>query len=99
MAGADSEVLRVTIAEMKVYLEESDAGYIARTAKQLFKEAYRRYIDMHRFTPEERYLKLIARVPHLLQLVPRQELASYLSISRRQFQRIRTQAGHMSHGD
>lgn len=46
-----------------------------------------------------RYLKLIARVPNLLQLVPLQELASYLSISRRQFQRIRTQAGHMSHGD
>lgn len=54
---------------------------------------------MHRFTPEERYLKLIARVPHLLQLVPLQELASYLSISRRQFQRIRAEAGHMSHGD
>lgn len=74
------------------------AAYIASTAKLLLQEAYRRYIDMHRFSPEERYLKLIGRVPGLLSLVPLQELASYLCISRRQFQRIRALAGHLSHG-
>ena len=97
VAGADSEVLRVSAGELITYLDKADSEYIARTAKLLLKEAYRRYIDMHRFSPEERYLKLIGRVPDLLSLVPLQELASYLSISRRQFQRIRAQAGHLSH--
>lgn len=97
VAGADSEVLRVSVDEMRAYLEKIDSEYIAQTAKLLLKEAYRRYIDMHRFSPEERYLKLIGRVPDLLSLVPLQELASYLSISRRQFQRIRAQVGHLSH--
>lgn len=97
VAGADSEVLRVSVDEMRVYLEKIDSEYIARTAKLLLKEVYRRYIDMHRFSPEERYLKLIGRVPDLLSLVPLQELASYLSISRRQFQRIRAKMGHLSH--
>ena len=98
IAGADSEVLRVSVGEIKAYLDKIDSDYIARTAKLLLKEAYRRYIDMHKYSPEERYLKLIARVPGLLSLVPLQELASYLSISRRQFQRIRAQARHLSHG-
>lgn len=97
VAGADSEVLRVSAGELITYLDKADSEYIARTAKLLLKEAYSRYIDMHRFSPEERYLKLIGRVPGLLSLVPLQELASYLSISRRQFQRIRAQAGHLSH--
>lgn len=82
---------------MKADIDKADPEYIARTAKLLLKEAYRRYIDMHRFSPYERYMKLIRRVSDLLSLVPLQELASYLSVSRRQFQRIRAQAGHLSH--
>ncbi len=97
IAGADSEVLRVPVGEIRAYLDKVDSEYIARTANLLLKEAYRRYIDMHRFSPEERYLKLIGRVPGLLTLVPLRELASYLSVSRRQFQRIRAQTGHLSH--
>ena len=97
VAGADSEVLRVPVSELRAYLDKANPEYISLTAKLLLKEAYRRYIDMHRFSPEERYLKLIRRVPGLLSLVPLRELASYLSVSRRQFQRIRAQAGHLSH--
>lgn len=97
IAGADSEVLRVPVGELRAFLDKVDSEYIARTAKLLLREAYRRYIDMHRFSPEERYLKLIRRIPSLLTLVPLKELASYLSVSRRQFQRIRAQAGHLSH--
>ena len=54
-------------------------------------------IDMYRFSPVERYTKLVERIPGLLTLVPLKELASYLSVSRRQFQRIRKQTGHLSH--
>lgn len=97
IAGADSEILRVSVGEIRANLDKVNSEYIARTAKLLLKEAYRRYVDMHRFSPEERYLKLIGRVPGLLSLVQLRELASYLSVSRRQFQRIRTQVGHMSH--
>lgn len=97
VAGADSEVLRVPLDDMRAYLDKAHTGYIAVTARLLLKEAYRRYIDMHRFSPEEGYLMLERRVPGLRSLVPLRELSSYLSVSRRQFQRIRTQAGHLSH--
>ena len=97
IAGTDSEVLRVPVSKLRDFLDQADPDYMARTARLLLKEAYRRYIDMHRFSPEERYLKLIGRVPGLLSLVPLKELASYLCISRRQFQRIRALAGHLSH--
>lgn len=97
IAGADAEVLRVPIAEMRKYLENAHPDYLAGTTALLLNEAYRRYIDMHRFSPTQRYLKLIERAPGLLNLVPMQELASYLSVSRRQFQRIRRLTGHLSH--
>lgn len=97
IAGTDSEVLRVPVGELRAFLDKVDSEYTARTANLLLKEAYSRYIDMHRFSPEERYLKLIGRVPGLLSLVPLRELASYLCISRRQFQRIRALVGHLSH--
>ena len=97
VAGADSEVLRVPIAEMRAYLENTDSDYLAVTSSLLLNEAYRRYIDMYRFSPVERYTKLVERIPGLLTLVPLKELASYLSVSRRQFQRIRKQTGHLSH--
>lgn len=97
IAGADSEVLRVPIAEMRIYLENTYPAYLADTTAILLNEAYKRYIDMHRFSPAERYLNLVERVPGVLSLVPFKELASYLSVSRRQFQRIRKQTGHLSH--
>lgn len=97
VAGADSKVLRVPITEMRAYLENTDSDYLAVTSSLLLSEAYRRYIDMYRFSPVERYTKLVERVPGLLTLVPLKELASYLSVSRRQFQRIRAQTGHLSH--
>lgn len=97
VAGADAEVVRVPIARMRTYIGNTDPNYFTLAASVLLKEAYSRYIDMHRFSPLERYEKLLERVPGLLTLVPMQELASYLAVSRRQFQRIRAQAGHLSH--
>jgi CRP-like cAMP-binding protein len=46
-------------------------------------------IDLLTLTPEERYQKLLATEPKLLQLVPLHYLASFLGISSRHMSRIR----------
>lgn len=46
-------------------------------------------IDLLTLTPEERYKKLLATEPHLIQLVPLHYLASFLGISSRHMSRIR----------
>lgn len=46
-------------------------------------------IDLLALTPEERYRKILASEPHLLQEVPLHYLASFLGISSRHMSRIR----------
>jgi hypothetical protein len=67
----------------------SHSNLVAAASIVMLEEAYRRYLDVHTLTPLERYQRLKKRVPALDELVPVQELASYLSVSRRQFQRLR----------
>lgn len=65
--------------------------YIARiAAEQMFFQSYSRYLDLYRLTPEERYRKLLARCPEVLQLVSLKEIASYLRITPTHMSRIRT---------
>ncbi len=50
-------------------------------------------IDLLTLTPEERYKKLLATEPKLLQEVPLHYLASFLGISNRHMSRIRKNIG------
>ena len=59
------------------------------TMEQLFLDVFTRYLDMFRLTPEERYRKLLARCPDVLQLIPVKEIASYLHITPIHLSRIR----------
>lgn len=48
-----------------------------------------REIELLTFSAEERYRKLISRSPHLLQLVPQKDIASYLRMTPETFSRLR----------
>ena len=58
-------------------------------AEQLFFQTYSRYLDLYRFTPEERYLQLLERCPEILQMISLKEIASYLKITPVHMSRIR----------
>lgn len=68
-------------------MEHQQMGRI--TMEQLFLDVSTRYLDMFRLTPEERYRKLLARCPDVLQLIPVKEIASYLHITPIHLSRIR----------
>ena len=59
------------------------------TSEQLFNQIYLRYINLYRYTPEERYIQLIERYPDVIQLIPLKEIASYLKITPIHLSRIR----------
>ena len=88
-AGADATVLQVPISAIREHLKEHHPGFVAETSSVLLREAYSRYIDLHTLTPEERYNELCKRDKCDLREVALQEIASFLTISRRQLHRIR----------
>lgn len=96
-----SELNIQTITPCKIYIcssefllqkfeENKESQRIARiAAEQLFFQSYSRYLDLFRFTPEERYLQLLKRCPAILQMVSLKEIASYLKITPVHMSRIR----------
>lgn len=88
-AGCDSEVLQVSAAAARRYVMEKYPGFLNEAGARLLQEAYIRYLHVLSKTPAERYAELIARYPEVTETIPVQELASFLGVSRRQFQRIR----------
>lgn len=57
--------------------------------EQMYFQSYSRYLDLFRFTPEERYLQLLKKCPAILQMVSLKEIASYLKITPVHMSRIR----------
>lgn len=89
IAGEDTDVLRIPLADIrKIGMTPQQALFESATSV-LLDEAYRRYLDFYSKTPSERYRDLIVRCPEDIIRLPFNELASYLSVSRRQFLRIR----------
>lgn len=88
-AGCNSTVVQVRIKQARAFISENHTQLISDVSSFLLAEAYRRYIDLHTKTAKERYIELSARCHGDLSMIPLQEIASYLSISRRQLQRIR----------
>lgn len=96
-----SELNIQTITPCKIYIcssefllqkieETKESQRIARMAtEQLFFQSYSRYLDLFRFTPEERYLQLLKRCPEILQMVSLKDIASYLKITPVHMSRIR----------
>lgn len=88
-AGCNSTVVQVRVKQARAFISENHPQLISDVSSFLLAEAYRRYIDLHTKTAKERYIELSARCHGDLSMIPLQEIASYLSISRRQLQRIR----------
>lgn len=88
-AGRDCEIIQMSIGDARLHMERHYPGFIGHAASVLLIEAYRRYLDLHSKTPRERYVDLITSCHGDVSLIPLQEIASYLSISRRQLYRIR----------
>lgn len=96
-----SELNMQTITPCEIYIcsseflnqkfeENKDNQRTARIAtEQLFFQSYARYLDLFRFTPEERYRQLLKKCPAILQMVPLKEIASYLKITPVHMSRIR----------
>ncbi len=55
----------------------------------LFSEIYSRYLELHRKTPTERYIELIAQYPHIIGTVSLRDIASYLLVTPVYLSRIR----------
>lgn len=89
VAGSDAEIVQVSLAEMRNYLLENEPDFIDNASAVLLQEAYRRYIDLYVKTPSQRYAELCERCHENVCIIPLQEIASYLTISRRQLHRIR----------
>ena len=88
-AGCNTEVIEMDLNTVRRFMAETHPDFMAHTSAQLLVEAYRRYLDLHTNSPKQRYIELISHCQKDISLIPLQEIASYLSISRRQLQRIR----------
>ncbi len=88
VAIEDSEVLIVPAEIMRDRLL-NDPTLNIRFVQALFDQAYEQILNDYRFTPSERYHRLISRYPRITQLVSLADIASYLNISYRQLHRIR----------
>lgn len=88
IALEDSEVLVLPSEIMRQRLI-SDPTLHIRFVQALFDQAYDYILNDYRYSPEQRYRRLVDRYPRILDIVSLGEIASYLNISRRQLHRIR----------
>ena len=84
-----SRCVAETIGTLASAVGECTVEVMRQTFEDALDEAYRRYLAFYSKTPSERYRDLIVRCPEDIIRLPFNELASYLSVSRRQFLRIR----------
>lgn len=91
IALEDSDVLVIPASLIRERLMFDPTLYI-KFLDALFEQAYGHVLNTYRFTPEQRYRRLLARYPRLFDLVSLGEIATYLNISLRQLHRFREAA-------
>lgn len=87
----DSRIAAVTGDRVEEFYR-LDAGHerLGRNfAERLAGEVYERLLHSYAATPQEQYMELLRRCPGLLDLIPLQELASYLRVRPETLSRIR----------
>ncbi|MCM1440836.1 MAG: Crp/Fnr family transcriptional regulator [Roseburia sp.] len=87
IAGCDAEVLRVPMSAF-VKLLENDA-MLKDMLGALYRTIYHRYIEIYRYTTEERYIKLLSDHPDIFEQATLKDIASYLMISPIYLSRLR----------
>lgn len=90
-ALSKSELL--AISKKDFYSLFQEARGIERAWRMLEEDALvgkiDREVELLGFTPEERYNRLLARSPHIFQLIPKKYIASYLRMTPETLSRIR----------
>ncbi len=89
VAGCDSTVLQVSLNSIREYLIHNKPDLISEISAVVLEEAYSRYLNIHKKTPAERYIEIIAKNPDLLDRVPLRDIASYLLVTPIHLSRIR----------
>lgn len=88
-AGNKSKIYQIPISEAKPYLNSVFDNNISQISEALFREIYKRLLELYQKTPTERYLDLINNNPDIFNIVSMRDIASYLNISPIYLSRIR----------
>lgn len=88
VAATNAEVL-VCDCEVLNKVFDEDRELHQQLSDLLFHHVYKQYLDMHRFSPKERYIALLKRCPDILQNITIGEVASYLNVTPTYLSRIR----------
>lgn len=88
IALKSSDVYVVPTSIIKDRLE-SDPKLNLKMVQSLFEQSYRTMLDSYRISAYDSYMRLTSRCPRIFELVPLNEIASYLNISLRQLHRFR----------
>lgn len=71
------------------YINIHYPNFLKDATSAIFSELYKRYVNILKKTPTERYIELLNDHPQLFDIVPLQEIASYLLITPVYLSRIR----------
>ncbi len=87
IALEDSEVIIAPYKAMYDWLMGDPTLHI-QFIQLMFEQSYELTLDFYRYTPKQRFKILLERWPQIIKIVPVGDIASYLNISQRQFQRL-----------
>jgi CRP-like cAMP-binding protein len=89
----DCEILRITNADLKKLIDESDCfkKFSLIIFEQAVSSAGLRANDLATLNAEQRYKKIITQQPQLIHNIPIQYIASYLGMKPESLSRIRRQ--------
>ncbi|WP_302984549.1 Crp/Fnr family transcriptional regulator [uncultured Muribaculum sp.] len=93
VAGCQASVFEVPVVEFRDFVMKEHPSFINDTSAVLFAEGYKRYLDIYRKTPTERYIDLINEHPDIVNMVTLRDLASYLMITPVYLSKIRKKVG------
>lgn len=89
IAGSEAEVIAVPLSVARAYIISHIPDFIPTATAVLLEESYRRYLNIYKTTPRERYLELVGKYNDLLKQVTMRDIASYLLITPTHLSRIR----------
>ena len=90
-AITDSRLLRIHRGDFEVLLNQHPLfeRWARRFSERILFGRLKREIEMLTMSAEDRYLRLLYESPHVFQLIPQKDLASYLGMTPETFSRVR----------
>ena len=88
IATTDSEVFLCNKDVLKEFLVNNPIQHL-NISNALFYQVYTQFLDLHRLSPQERYLSILAKCPDILQTITLKEMASFLNITPTHLSRLR----------